>query len=48
MNAHRLRPLTTALAAAGLACMLVASGNAAAAPKKKTAGDAVTDRKSVV
>jgi hypothetical protein len=42
MTAPRLRPLTTALAAAGLACMLLASGNAAAAPKKKTAEESAT------
>jgi len=43
MNAPQLRPLTTALAGAGLACMLLASGHAAAATKpKKTADEAAT------
>ena len=42
MNAPRLRPLTTALASAGLVCMLLASGHAAAATaaKKKPADEA--------
>ena len=42
MNAHRLHPLTIALASAGLVCMLAASGNAAAAPKKKASDEAAT------
>ena len=42
MKAHALRPLTTALAAAGIVCLLLASGNAAAAPRKKTADEAAT------
>ncbi len=37
MNAPRLRPLTTALACAGLVCLLLGSGHAAAAGKRKPA-----------
>ncbi|MEO5687732.1 MAG: hypothetical protein ABIR54_10230 [Burkholderiaceae bacterium] len=42
MNALKLRPLTTALASAGLVCMLLSSGTAAAAPKKKITEEAAT------
>jgi hypothetical protein len=42
MIAHRLSPLATALLSAGLVCTLLASGNAVAAPKKKTADEAAT------
>jgi len=40
MHSPRLNPLATALASAGLACALLASGNAAAATKKPAAGAA--------
>ena len=40
MNAPRPRALTAALACAGLACLLLASGTAAAAPRKKTTDEA--------
>lgn len=42
MHAPKLRLLTIALASAGLACMLLASGQAAAAPKKKTVDESAT------
>jgi hypothetical protein len=42
MNALPLRPLTSALASAGLVCMLLAPGTAAAAPRKPAADATAT------